>query len=90
MKNKAGIILGFITFIMALTACGSGTDAIESEESIYPKKSVELIAPAGAGSGSGGASGAAPVNGARILDRMGDDPQLARAIQEARRVLGSK
>ena len=51
MKNKAGIILGFITFIMALTACGSGTDAIESEESIYPKKSVELIAPAGAGSG---------------------------------------
>jgi carboxyl-terminal processing protease len=56
---------------------------------------VEVVAGApgpgsGSGAGSGGGSGAAPVNGARILERMTDDPQLARAIQEARRVLGSK
>jgi hypothetical protein len=39
---------------------------------------------------AGSTSGAASVNGARILERATDDPQLARAIQEARRVLGSK
>ncbi len=38
----------------------------------------------------GSTSGAANVNGARILERAADDPQLARAIKEARRVLGSK
>ncbi len=58
-------------------------------------EAVEVVAgnPApspDASAAAGGASGAAPVNGARILDRMNDDPQLARAIQEARRVLGSK
>jgi len=35
-------------------------------------------------------SGAASTNGARILERANDDPQLARAIKEARRALGSK
>jgi carboxyl-terminal processing protease len=38
----------------------------------------------------GSTSGAANVNGSRILERATDDPQLARAIQEARRALGSK
>ncbi len=38
----------------------------------------------------GSTSGAANVNGARILERASDDPQLARAIQEARRALRSK
>jgi carboxyl-terminal processing protease len=40
--------------------------------------------------GAGSTSGATSVNGARILTRAADDPPLARAIQEARRALGSK
>ena len=42
------------------------------------------------GDGDGSTSGAANVNGSRILERATDDPQLARAIQEARRAVGSK
>jgi carboxyl-terminal processing protease len=55
----------------------------------FEGEDVVAGAPA-AGDAAGSTSGAASVNGARILERATEDPQLARAIQEARRVLGSK
>ena len=51
MKHKAGITLSAIALVLALTACGADPNLNQSEESSYPKKSIELIAPAGAGSG---------------------------------------
>jgi carboxyl-terminal processing protease len=56
---------------------------------------IEVVAGApGAATGNspdaGTSGGEPPAKSARILERLSDDPQLARAIQEARRALGSK
>lgn len=51
MKKKAGFMLFTIGLALTMAACSINTRSAKTEEPSYPKKSVELIAPAGAGSG---------------------------------------